>query len=59
MQGINIDLLTLDQDVIERTQTKGKSLAVWFWTETESESTKNYNLLFGKTGRRVDYFYSD
>ena len=59
MQGINIDLHYLDQDVIEKTQTNGNAVAVWYWTKTESENEKVYNLLFGKTGNKVDYFYSD
>lgn len=59
MQGINIDLHYLDQDVIEKTQTNGNAVAVWYWTKTESENNQVYNLLFGKTGNKVDYFYSD
>ena len=59
MEGINIDLHYLDQSVIEKTQTDGNSVAVWYWTETESEDNKAYNLLFGQTGNVVDYFYSD
>ena len=59
MQGINIDLHYLDQAVIRKTQTNGKAVAVWYWTETESENAKVYDLLFGKSGIKVDYFYSD
>ena len=59
MQGINLDLHYLDQDVIEKTQTNGNAVAVWYWTKTESENDQVYNLLFGKTGNKVDYFYSD
>ena len=59
MQGVNLDLHYLDQDVIENIQTAGKLVAVWYWTKTESENTKAYDLLFGKTGNKVDYFYSD
>ena len=59
MQGINIDLHWLDQNVIEQTQAEGKTLAIWYWTETESETTKVYDTLFGATGNTVDYFFSD
>ena len=59
MEGVNLDLHYLDQDAIEQIQTSGKSVAVWYWTKTEAENEKAYNLLFGKTGNKVDYFYSD
>lgn len=59
MEGINIDLHYLEQSVIRKTQFEGKSLSVWYWTETEEETTKAYNKLFGLTGNKVDFFYSD
>jgi len=63
MDGINVDLHYLEQEVIEQTQADDKFLAVWYWNAaqggTRIENNEEYGRLFGKTGRIVDYFYSD
>jgi len=59
MDGINVDLRYLEQDVIEQTQSDGKFLGVWYWTVTDTENNTVYDKLFGKTGKIVDFFFSD
>lgn len=63
MAGINVDYHYLEQDVIEDTQKNGNVLAVWYWNAdqggTTTENDEMYQHVFGKTGKMVDYFYSD
>ena len=59
MQGINLSLELLKQDVIEPVQDVGHTVGVWYIAARTEETNEVYELLFGKTGNVVDLFYSD
>ena len=59
MDGINIDLHWLEQNVIIESQILGNTVGVWYWDAKETENEMVYDKLFGVSGYKVDYFYSD
>lgn len=59
MQGILVRQSHFTQDMIENTRKCGKKLGVWYGKADKTESQDTYDYLFGETGRRVDYFYSN
>ena len=59
MQGVNVDLHYLQQNVIRETQDSGSQLGVWYSKKRNEETKPVYDLVFGRTGVQVDYFYSD
>ena len=50
IDGMNLDLHYLEQNVIRDIQAVGVAVGVWFETVTEVENQKVYNLIFGLTG---------
>ena len=59
MQGINVRLSFLSEDMIDNSRKAGKKIATWYGKSDKSESQDTYDYLFGKTGKRVDLFYSN
>ena len=59
MQGINVRLTSLNQQMIEKSRDAGKKIGIWIGKTDQKENQGIYDLLFGETGKRVDYFYSD
>ena len=60
MQGINVRFSSLNQQMIDKSRDAGKKIGIWIGkTDSQKENQDTYNLLFGETGKRVDYFFSD
>ena len=59
MTGINVRVRNLEQDWIVKSRDTGKKIGGWIGRNDIQESAEMYKLVFGETGRRLDYFYSD
>ena len=60
MQGINLSLTHLKQEVIKPVQAKGHTVGIWYSTSVYPvENEETYKLVFGQSGNVVDLFYSD
>ena len=57
--GVNIDITYLEQETINETQASGNFLGVWYRPANTAENQDIYDKIFGKTGKTVDFFYSD
>ena len=65
LEGILIHNNFLQQEFIEKNHAIGQGKLVGIWCTTlkgkvkEADEAAMYDKLFGKTGKRVDFFYSD
>jgi len=59
MQGFLVRQSFFTQDMIENSRRVNKKIGVWYGKSDKTESQETYDYLFGETGRRVDYFYSN
>ena len=59
MQGIAVRQTHFTQEMVDNSRKAGKKLAVWYGKADKTESQSTYDYLFGETGKRVDYFYSN
>ena len=49
----------LKPEYIEKNQAAGKLIGVWYVKSLVEDESTLYDEMFGKTGKRVDVFYSD
>ena len=59
MEGMNLSLTNLQQPVIKPAQDAGKTVGIWYVADVATENDEMYEVVFGKTGQKVDLFYSD